>query len=805
MGSEWIKTDVGKQVVGHLFDNRPVWLYSLAGAELVWCNPAAHLLNAKQKNNNPVLAPLTTSLKTQVEHILKLTPIGRSSLARVRFGSKSDQIFVTCSCTPIKFGKDEKSILIIGVDKIKKPIMEKYSNSPKIMNNLFEPNAGFVVLDDEKQAIMGSDDELLNFKKDGFNSFKQNFGEVIEFPIAKTSSTIFLLLEKKSKSENFPIAEKSRNLSSLVEGEIKGKIVKTQKLEIEQEKIITEVKLYKVIGKGFEEAKTISHSGKISKQAANGQRSANYNFEELSRILLKKTSREVEVQEGELVDAKENLHNEKSEKSLEKTDNDLPTSLVHLPQETLILNRLPLGLLIFRDQEIVFANREMLKITGYDDLTDLRNSGLASLFPASKPSESDQAIGPITHLQMKEKAQIAVNARLQVITWQGKSSFLLSAYKKEEKPPQANISDVDAVKYGVREFASNLAQIEKSGFFITDRSGIINKINAASASMLNKGIRDLVDVPISEVIKSDNLVDLRFFLEQDAKSAHKNQPFVLLKTLDPNIEILLFTEGRAGVISSYFGIIREVKISPILHKKHFSGIEPEILENLSRSMRRPLNTIIGFSELISSHTFGSSGNARYDEYTRDIKTAAGELVGVVDDLETIIKLKDTKNLPANIDFDLVELLEKCLFRTRSFANKKQVLIRSAISSHLGRIKADEASLEQAILNLIASAIEQTPRGELVVISAQQQQNGAVVINIRDSGMNNKEDLTNFVVFRDEKSPDGVVNSPIVSSVGLSLTRSLLAVNTCSLDIEPNVNEGTTFSLSIPASLLSKPA
>jgi len=51
------------------------------------------------------------------------------------------------------------------------------------------------------------------------------------------------------------------------------------------------------------------------------------------------------------------------------------------------------------------------------------------------------------------------------------------------------------------------------------------------------------------------------------------------------------------------------------------------------------------------------------------------------------------------------------------ALEKQVLIRSSISGKLGKIKADKASLEQAILNLIASAIEQTPRGEQVIISA----------------------------------------------------------------------------------------
>ncbi len=845
MNNDWIKTSAAKQAISFFSDSRPVWLYSENGAKLLWCNPAAHLLNAKQKDNNVELAPLTHSLKTQLSHILKLVPVGRASLARLRFGSKDNQVFLTCSCKPLDLNDNEKALLIIGVDKIKKQLIKKYAMSQDVIRHLFAPDIGFIVFDNKKKPIAGSEYELKQFKHNEISKIRPNGSDILEFNVGKKAFSLILLLNPKRKKQSKITKDKSdsalkpaklRDLTSLVIKEREAEIELAKK-EI-QEKLQKETQeeniLWQVTGRGFEKAfdESYEQDSLVSKHSemleqdnveqegagqsiagiiTKNEKTSNYNFEELSRILLKKTAKD--KQQSDVEAKKEEKFANKAERQnitsitpkapfiAREQKSPSASSLVNIPQETLILNRLPLGLVIFRDQQILFANREIMKLTGYDDLASLREAGLASLFPSSKSTQEEASVGPITHLVKQNGMHVRVNARLQVITWQGKSSFLLSANRQEENI--ANVSNIEATKLAVRDFVSSYARVKESGFFITNRSAVITSVDEKSAQMLNCQTSELMGRPLSEIIQPDNIVELRFFLERDAKSAQSEQPVVLLKTIDENIEILLFAEGRAGIISSYFGIIKEVKISAKMHKKDFSGVEPEILENLSRSMRRPLNTIIGFSELISAPTFNVSNNERYEEYAKDIKVAGYELLSVIDDLETITKLSDAQYQPIQQDFDLTLLLEKCLFRTRSMASDEQVLIRSAISSKLGRIKADEASLEQAILNLIASAIEQTPRGEQVVISAQRQNNGAINIHIRDSGVNSEDDLNNFVVFRDEKNASGAIKSPVISSVGLSLTRSLLAINTCTLNIEPNISDGTTFSLQIPASLVSE--
>src|SRR6185312_250944 len=112
-------------------------------------------------------------------------------------------------------------------------------------------------------------------------------------------------------------------------------------------------------------------------------------------------------------------------------------------------------------------------------------------------------------------------------------------------------------------------------------------------------------------------------------------------------------------------------------------------------------------------------------------------------------------------------------------------------------RADRASLAQAGLNLLASAIDQTPRDGSGVLLAQVDDVGGIVVNVRDSAQNIADIGERFVVFRDGTGRDGEILTPVRSSVGLALTRALLAVNGASLSVEPIAGTGTLFSLVIP--------
>ena len=506
------------------------------------------------------------------------------------------------------------------------------------------------------------------------------------------------------------------------------------------------------------------------------ERVSRYNFDELSRIL---TDRVGDAQNRKQAPAPAEVQRS--------------GALVNLGGETLVLNRLPLGILVFRDQEVLFANRAITEMVGYDSVERLRAAGLAAIFPAMGPE--GQEAGPVNHLVQRNGTLVPVTARLQSISWQGRPALMLSASTTEVRTSH---------EAAVRAFAQSFAELRGEGYFETTRAGVINIMTAKAAALLGKSDEPLEGKALSALLAKAETSALRDFLERPARFAETARPCLTLRSGDGRAEIVLFAQGQAGVVASYFGFVHGREAAPPRLQGHGEG-DPGLLARVSRGVRRPLNTIVGFSDLLRSKAFGALDDERYQGYARDIATAGQEIAALVDELDDYARLRDGRYLPQRASIELTALLEGCVLRIRGQANSARVIVRNAISEHLPRITADRASLAQAVLNLLASAIDQSPSGGAVVISAQRTDGDGIAIHVRDSSNTPVDMAERFVVFREGVGKDGRMMSPVRSSVGLALTRSLLAVNAISLEVDPAGSQGLLFTLTIPADLVDRAA
>lgn len=540
-----------------------------------------------------------------------------------------------------------------------------------------------------------------------------------------------------------------------------------------------EAAIWRVIGRGFEALAAEPPTGDEPVEPVDApipdaetvERVSRYNFDELSRILTDRVS------------AHQPAQPEPDEVAPPAPAND--GALINLTGETFILNRLPLGILVFRDQQVLFANRALTDLTGYESIESLRAAGLTAIFP----SEDSAVSGPVTQLVRRDGTLATVNARLQSITWHGRPALMLSAGISESRIGH---------EAAVRTFAELAADTTDDGFIAADRSGMVTSVSLHGRIILGAAEEDVVGKPFASFVEPSQLGDLQRFLERPARFAETARPAIVLDGARPGTRLTLFAEGQAGIVAGYYAYLRKTAtpVIPTAPPPSSDDIEPSMLTRISRGVRRPLNTVIGFADLI-----GSADNQRALEYARDIKSAGQEIATLVDELDDYARLREGRYPAQADDIDLATLLESCLARVRGQAGEARVLVRSAVSERLPRITADTASLTQAVLNLLASAIGQTPIGGSVILSAQREDDGAVLVNVRDGGESQRDIAERFFVFRDGVGKDGEALQPVRSSVGLALTRSLLAVNALSLSVDPAVGVGTMFSLLIPADLV----
>jgi signal transduction histidine kinase len=504
------------------------------------------------------------------------------------------------------------------------------------------------------------------------------------------------------------------------------------------------------------------------------ERVSRYNFDELSRILNDRVSEGApRVQSVELTPPPQRTG-----------------SLINLGGETLVLNRLPLGILVFRDQQVLFANRAITEMVAYDSVENLRSAGLAAIFPAAGPN--GQEAGPVNHLVQRDGTLVPVTARLQSISWQGRPALMLSASATEVRTGH---------EQAVKAFAETLAQLRGDGFVEATRTGVVSAITPRATALLD--LTGLVEgKPLLSLVAPEDVPALRDFLERPARFAETERPFLFTRTPSGKAELIVFGQGQAGVVTGYFGFVRPLGANAA----RITGpteMDPALLARISRGVRQPLNTIIGFADLMRSEAFGPLRNERYETYAKDIGQAGQNIAALVDELDDFARLSDGRYQPLLSSIAISALLESCVLRIREQASWARVIVRNAIAEDLPNVTADRASLEQAVLNLLASAIDQSPTGGAVVISAKIGEDGSISVHVRDNSTNQVDLAERFVVFRDGDKREGNALAPVRSSVGLALTRSLLAVNGVGLAINPAGQHGMLFTLQIPAELVDE--
>jgi len=857
MNAEWTTSPNARRVLQHAQDARPAWLWSQDGQELIWSNPAAGLFLAKLKKSGLKLAPLAVPLKGQVARTIRLGSPGRTSLARIQFNAGDKPASATCATTPLMLEGEEACLLIVSVDPIDPEILaaagasqasaaeEVLPSEPAQASILEEPApqpeaseaeahhpvdefdtpqpeeaapaevAGVSDSEPEDevagaaQTAIAPDDSYARELHDWQDADPETVYAPAQEPAVFTDDVDASDLDEEDEpvavvaepstpdaSEERPLF---RSLSALVDRLAADEDLYTplneEDDEVPQSLNVAEPdeaedagpRLFKITGRGFRPAEipepiverveddSLFPAGTEPEIAHDLVESVSrYNFDELSRILNDRVG--LQGTPSSTLPA-----------TLEAGPEKAGGSLVSLGGETLVLNRLPLGILVFRDQQILFANRAITEMVGYESVESLRQAGLTAIFPASN---GDQDAGPVNHLVQRDGTLVPVTARLQSTSWQGRPALMLSASTTEVRTGHED---------AVRAFAQAFAELRGDGFIELSRTGVVRLSDSSASAALGAG-STILGKPISALIASEDGFALRGFLERPGRFAETERPAVTLRSLDNKSEIIVFAQGQAGIVSGYFAMVRPRNIAP-RRALGAPDADPALLARIGRGVRRPLNTIIGFAELLRTKAFGELGDERYEAYAEDIAAAGNDIAALVDELEDYARLREGKYLAERASLDLTELLETCVLRIRNQANAGRIIVRNAISETLPRVTADRASLAQAVLNLLASAIDQSPVGSTVVISAQLLDDGGIAIHVRDNSNHAVDMAERFVVFRDGLSKSGQALAPVRSSVGLALTRSLLAVNAVSLSVDPAGENGVLFSLRIPADLV----
>jgi signal transduction histidine kinase len=363
--------------------------------------------------------------------------------------------------------------------------------------------------------------------------------------------------------------------------------------------------------------------------------------------------------------------------------------------DPLLLDRIPIGVLVYRHDELLYANRHFLECIGYDSLDDLAAAGgLNTLFveSAGEDLSGGTAVQSLSILTRRGDT-LPVDGRLLTVPWNG---------------------------------ASALALILANGV-AAERRRTMELALAAAETELRNAKRE--------------------------------------------------TQRAAAAKADFLG-------------------------KISHDMRTPLNTITGFAEVMMSEHFGPIGNERYGEYLKNIHEAGTHLVSLLNDMLDLSKVETGKLNLTFASISLNDLTQQCVGIMQPQASRARIIIRTAITKTLPQIVADERSLRQIVINLLANSIKFTGPGGQVIVSTAVSDSGEIILRVRDTGVGmTEQDIETALEPYRQSATSGSWGSG-GTGLGLPLTKALAEANRANFSIKSAPNAGTLVEVAFPHSRIA---
>lgn len=233
-------------------------------------------------------------------------------------------------------------------------------------------------------------------------------------------------------------------------------------------------------------------------------------------------------------------------------------------------------------------------------------------------------------------------------------------------------------------------------------------------------------------------------------------------------------------------------------------LKSDFISHVSYELRAPLNTIMGFVDILSNQYFGSL-NERQMDYCRGIVDSSQRLLTLINDMLDLASIEAGQLALKPHPADLDTFLNSVIGLVYSRAHDHGVEILKDNQTDLKSLIADERRLKQAMFKLLTNAIKFTPSGGQITVRAaikneeteatgESQRLLGLAVSDTGVGMNAEEQAFLFKLF------DRPLNSFARrggAGLGLPLVKSLIELHGGSIEIESLEGVGTTVICWIP--------
>ena len=375
----------------------------------------------------------------------------------------------------------------------------------------------------------------------------------------------------------------------------------------------------------------------------------------------------------------------------------------------------------------------------------------------------------------------------------------------EREKLKQNIEKIEEVNFNMEYYKIIYEQLLKnmpSGIIISHKHKIMfvnNKVLKlfkldSEENIINKNISDLIykedrekyDKTIKSIDKNEkkeSVIHTRFSYNNVMFEAQEIRFYETVHQKTFQVSIIDSIEDKIKLEDAK----RELQLRDVMEKTR-----DEVLSNISHEFKTPVNVIYSTVQ-IQDLNLQKGDYDKILEFNKLIKQNCNRLIRLINNFIDSTKLENNKVEIHKKRVNIVSITEDITMSVINFAKRQKIDVVFDAEQEELYCDIDIDQMERIMLNILSNAIKYNkPNGNIDVIVKDRKEK--VYIDVIDSGIGIPKDRINTIFDRFERMENKNAVIKEGSGIGLSIVKKLLDALDGEINIESEVDKGTTVRL-----------
>jgi PAS domain S-box-containing protein len=336
---------------------------------------------------------------------------------------------------------------------------------------------------------------------------------------------------------------------------------------------------------------------------------------------------------------------------------------------------------------------------------------------------------------------------------------------------------------------TDILQSLTDGVAVTDMEGRITFANRAVTALLSEDIPEGTE--IKQLLCPDEVPhELEPLL--DPLLASRSAVAELHRAGGPSERIVRISRQpvKEGRVQGHVWCLRDVTQQKLAEK-----MRDQFIDTATHELRTPLSNIKAYAETMVA--YDSIDIEEQKEFCNIINSEVTRLARFVDDLLSISSMEMGSLVIEKQKVETTRLFEEVLDKVEPLMNQKAIAFVVELPEKMRELRLDKDKFVAVIVNLLGNAAKYTPSGGRVTLRVKLDE-VQLQVAIEDSGVGIAADEIPRVFEKFFRSADPRVQNETGTGLGLSLAQEVVRMHGGDISIESVLNQGSTFTVTIPA-------